>query len=154
MTVGSTTLTAGSAYNIFMIKLDASGSPVWAKSFGNSSVNDGGQGIRVDASGNSYTTGFFRGTMTVGSTTLTPVSIVDIFMIKLDASGSPVWATGFGSTASSLNQGFSIGVDASGSSYTTGYFSGTMTVGSTTLTSVGSQDIFMIKLDALGSPAT
>ena len=88
MTVGSTTL-FGNVF-FFMIKLNASGSPVWAKSFG-STGNDNGYGIAVDASGNSYTTGYFSGTMMVGSTTLTRVgtSGTDIFMIKLDASGSP-----------------------------------------------------------------
>ena len=151
MTVGSTTLTAVGYQDIFMIKLDPSGSPVWAKGFGSSS--DGanyGHSIAVDASGNSYTTGYFTGTMTVGSTALTAVGYQDIFMIKLDPSGSPVWAKGFGSSSYAI--GFGIAVDASGDSYTTGYFARTMTVGSTTLTAVGNGDIFMIKLDSSGSP--
>src|SRR6056297_3467065 len=88
--------------------------------------------------------------MTVGSTTLTAVGDRDIFMIKLDPDGNPVWAQSLGGT--SRDQGYSIAVDASGSSYTTGYFQGTMTVGSTTLTSAGSDDIFMIKLDPDGHP--
>jgi hypothetical protein len=154
MTVGNTTLAAlGSNADIFMIKLDAFGSPVWATSFGSSNALDVGYGIAVDATtGNSYTTGVFKGTMTVGNTTLTPVGSQeqDIFMIKLDASGNPVWARSFGGTASSSAYG--IAVDASGNSYTTGPFKGTMTVGSTTLTTVGGDDIFMIKLDAFGSP--
>ena len=153
MTVGSTTLTAIGTQDIFMIKLDSSGSPVWAKSFGGSggSDNDSGSGIAVDTSGNCYTTGFFAGTMTVGSTTLTAVGAQDIFMIKLDSSGSPVWAQGFGSP-SFRTSGNGIDVDASGNSYTTGGFEGTMTVGSTTLTAVGGGDIYMIKLDSSGSP--
>lgn len=59
-------------------------------------------------------------------------------------------AVSFGSTGA--DQGYGIAVDASGSSYMTGYFSGTMTVGSTTLTPVDNQDIFVIKLNASGSP--
>jgi hypothetical protein len=43
----------------------------------------------VDASGNSYTTGYFQGNMTVGSTALTAVGGLDIFVIKLNSSGSP-----------------------------------------------------------------
>jgi hypothetical protein len=149
MTVGSTALTAVGGQAIFMIKLNSSGSPVWAKGFGSSS-NDVGFGIAVDASGNSYTTGFFQGNMTVGSTTLTVVGGQDIFMIKLNSSGSPVWANGFGSSSNDV--GFGIAVDASGNSYTTGFFQGTMTVGSTALTAVGGEDIFVIKLNSSGSP--
>jgi hypothetical protein len=148
MTVGSTTLTAVGGDNPFVIKLDSSGSPVWAKSFGGGDSNGGG--IAVDASGNSYTTGFFAGTMTVGSTTLTAVGGRDIFIIKLDSSGSPVWAKSFGGSENDFGRG--IAVDASGNSYTTGFFAGTMTVGSTTLTAVGGNDIFVIKLDSSGSP--
>ena len=82
-----------------------------ALSFG-STGNDYGLGIAVDASDNSYTTGYFAGNMTVGSTTLTAVGSADIFMIKLNSSGSAVWAKGFGS--SSNDQGNGIAVDASG----------------------------------------
>ncbi|TFJ83285.1 hypothetical protein NSK_005446 [Nannochloropsis salina CCMP1776] len=109
-----------------------------------------GYAIAVDASGSSYTTGYFRGSMTVGSTTLTSAGSNDIFIIKLDSSGSPVWATSFGGTDDDI--GYAIAVDASGSSYTTGRFLGSMTVGSSTLTSAGSADIFIIKLDSSGSP--
>jgi hypothetical protein len=149
MTVGSTTLTSADSFDIFIIKLDSSGSPVWATSFGGTD-NDYGRGIAVDASGSSYTTGNFLGSMTVGSTTLTSAGSNDIFIIKLDSSGSPGWATSFGGAG--IEIGYAIAVDASGSSYTTGYFRGSMTVGSTTLTSAGSNDIFIIKLDSSGSP--
>ncbi len=72
----------------------------------------------------------------------------DVFMIKLDSSGSPVWAKSFGSTSTGLDKGYGIAVDASGGSYTTGSFANSMTVGSTTLTSVGLYDVFMIKLNS------
>jgi hypothetical protein len=147
MTVGSTNLTAAGFRDAFMIKLDSSGSPTWATSFGGDLVE--GRGIAVDASGSSYTTGYFEGSMTVGSTNLMTAGDRDVFMIKLDSSGSPMWATSFGGD---LVEGLGIAVDASGSSYTTGYFQGSMTVGSTNLTAAGFIDVFMIKLDSSGSP--
>jgi len=64
--------------------------------------------------------------------------------IKLDPHGNPVWAQSFEGTGLDVGEG--IAVEASRSSYTTGYFRGTMTVGNTTLTSGGSDDIFIIKL--------
>jgi hypothetical protein len=147
MTVGDTTLTsAGGSKDIFIIKLDSSGSPVWARDFGGINV-DIGLGIAVDASGSSYTTGPFQGSMTVGDTTLTSAGgSQDIFIIKLDSSGSPVWARDFGGINVDIGRG--IAVDASGSSYTTGYFEGSMTVSNTTLTSAGGSDIFIIKLES------
>ncbi|TFJ81186.1 hypothetical protein NSK_007483 [Nannochloropsis salina CCMP1776] len=151
MTVGSTNLMTAGGTDVFMIKLDSSGSPMWATSFGGDD-SDLGQGIAVDASGSSYTTGYFQGSMTVGSTNLTAAGDTDVFMIKLDSSGSPTWATSFGGDSDSFVEGQGIAVDASGSSYTTGYFQGSMTVGSTNLTAAGSQDVFMIKLDSSGSP--
>jgi len=149
MTVGNTTLTSAGFADIFMIKLDPDGNPVWAQSFGGTLVDEG-IGIAVDASGSSYTTGLFAGTMTVGNTTLTSAGLNDIFMIKLDTDGNPVWAEGFGGTG--RDEGIGIAVDGSGSSYTTGLFGGTMTVGNTTLTSAGPGDIFMIQLDPDGNP--
>jgi len=150
MTVGNTTLTSAGSRDMFMIKLDPDGNPVWAQSFGGTSF-DQGNGIAVDASGSSYTTGSFQGTMMVGNTTLiSSADSGDLFMIKLDPDGNPVWAQSFGATE--YDVGYSITVDASGSSYTTGLFGGTMTVGNTTLTSAGSGDIFMIKLDPDGNP--
>jgi len=56
-----------------------------------------------------------------------------------------VWALGFGGT--NFDIGLGIAVEASSTFYTTVFFQGTMTVGHTTLTSAGSDDIFMIKLD-------
>jgi hypothetical protein len=70
---------------------------------------DQGFDLAVDPSGNSYITGNFKGNMTVGTTTLTGVGFSDIFMIKLDALGSPVWAKSFGSTLG--DYGYGIGVD-------------------------------------------
>ncbi|TFJ82667.1 hypothetical protein NSK_006091 [Nannochloropsis salina CCMP1776] len=128
MTVGNTTLTAAGTNDIFMIKLDPSGNPVWATSFGNTN-SDVGYGIDLDASGSSYAIGTFVGSMTVGNTTLMAIGSADIFMIKLDPSGNPVWTTSFGGI--NTDSGYGIAVDASGSSYTTGAFVGSMTVGNT-----------------------
>ncbi|MDH6059217.1 SBBP repeat-containing protein, partial [Chrysosporum bergii ANA360D] len=59
------------------------------------------------------------------------------------------WAQKAG--GSSSDYGYSIAVDNSGNIYTTGNFSGTATFGNTTLTSVGSADIFITKQDSNGN---
>jgi hypothetical protein len=57
--------------------------------------NDQGQGIAVDASGSIYNSGVYLGTLTVttGVFLTSNSNSLDIYVIKLDASGSPLWAT-------------------------------------------------------------
>jgi hypothetical protein len=152
---GTSNLTSAGDFDIFVSKLDSSGNFVWAKSFGAAAV-DTGNSIAVDSSGNVYTTGIFAGTVDfdpgAGTTTLTSAGSVDIFVSKLDSSGALVWAKGFG--GASLDVGNSIAVDSSGNVYTSGYFNGTADfdpgAGTSTLTSAGGADIFVLKLTSSG----
>ena len=154
---GTTTLTNNTSGNypeIFIAKYNASGNVLWAKSAGGSGYDEG-QSISVDASGNSYITGFFTSpTITFGTTTLINKDSLngsaDIFIAKYDASGNVLWAKSAG--GNNIDIGQSIAVDASGNSYITGYFqSSTITFGTITLTNNGSQNIFIAKYDALGN---
>jgi len=154
---GTTNLTSAGEYDIFIQKLDASGNLLWAKAMGGTSYDEGWS-ITTDASGNVYTTGSFQGTAdfdpSSGTTNLTSAGGYDIFIQKLDASGNLVWAKTMGGTSHDF--GYSITTDASGNVYTTGYFRGTAdfdpsTTGTTNLTSAGSGDIFIQKLDASGN---
>ena len=153
---GTANLTSAVNFDIFVSKLDASGSFVWARSLGGT-VDDYGNSVAVDGSGNVYTTGFFGGTVDFdpgpGTTNLTSVGGKDIFVSKLDASGSFVWARSLGGTSD--DTGYWLAVDGSGNVYTTGIFQGTVDFdpgpGTTNLTSAGSNDIFVSKLDASGS---
>ncbi|HOL33357.1 MAG TPA: SBBP repeat-containing protein, partial [Candidatus Syntrophosphaera thermopropionivorans] len=139
-TFGSTTLTGNGYNNIFVAKLDSSGNWLWAKN-AKESPYDYGHGIDVDASGNSYVTGYFYNSVTFGSTTLTSSGGADIFVAKLDSSGNWLWANNAGGTSDECGNG--IAVDDSGNSYVTGYFYDSATFSSTTLTNNGVYDIFI-----------
>jgi Ig-like domain CHU_C associated/Secretion system C-terminal sorting domain/SprB repeat/Beta-propeller repeat/Bacterial Ig-like domain (group 2) len=150
-------LTAPTGFaDMFISKLDASGNFVWAKLIGGSGP-DGSLSIAVDGSGNLYTTGFFNSTVDfnpgAGVSNLT-ASDLDIFILKLDASGNFVWVKNMVG-ASFDNIGYSITVDGSGNVYTTGSFDGTIDFdpgsGVSNLTSAGFTDIFVSKLDASGN---
>ena len=92
-----------------------------------------GAGIVVDSSDDSYVTGSFVGTATFGpgeinETILTSDGSNEIFVAKYDSNGALHWATRAG--GSSIDEGVSIAVDGSNSSYVTGRFSRTATFGS------------------------
>jgi len=124
--------------------------------FGGSS-DDVGNSIAVDSSGNLYTTGYFEGTVDfdpgAGTSNLTSAGSADVFVSKLDSSGNFVWAKSFG--GSSGDRGYSIAVDSSGNVYTTGFFVGTVDfdpgAGTSNLTSAGSYDVFVSKLNSSGN---
>ncbi len=128
----------------------------WAKSYGGS-LEDVGSSISLDNFGNVYTTGSFRGTVDFdpgsGTAILNSLGDYDIFVQKMDASGNFQWAKSFGSTGGDL--GYSSTVDASGNIITTGRFFGTVDfnpgAGISNLTAIGSVDIFIQKMDALGN---
>jgi hypothetical protein len=149
-------LTSAGSTDIFIQKLDASGNFVWAKAMGGYS-EDFGNSISTDTSGNSYTTGYFYGTVdfdpSAGTYNLVSAGHSDIFVQKLDTDGNFVWAKTMGGTFN--DYGNSISTDASGNIYTTGYFNGTVdfdpSAGTYNLTSAGNADIFIQKLGTDGN---
>ncbi len=147
-TFGSTTLTssAGSA-DTFTAKVNANGTYAWAtKGGGNGDAY--AKGVSVLANGSSIITGYFDGAATFGTTTLTGGGA---FTAKVNANGTYVWATKVGGTGDAFADGVS--TLANGSSIITGFFRDTAIFGTTTLTSVGSYDAFMAKINANGTYA-
>ena len=154
---GTATLTsAGGLYDIFISKLDASGNYVWARRMGGTDI-DVGNSIAVDASENVYTTGFFKLTVDFdpggGTANLTAAGAQDVYIQKLDVSGNFVWVKQMGGIA--LDYGNSITLDTSNNVYTVGIFSDVVdfdpNAGTVNLTSDGSYDTFVQKLDASGN---
>lgn len=155
--LGIFNLTSSGNDDIFITKLDSSGNFVWAKQIGQTSW-DQGWSIVLSASGNIYTTGGFLGTVDFdpgpGTFNLTSTG-GDLFILKLDPSGSFVWAKNMAGTGSSYSFGNSIDLDASDNVYSTGYFEGTVDfdpgAAIVNLTSVGDVDLFISKLDSVGN---
>ncbi len=145
ITFGTTTLTNAGNGDIFIVKYDAGGNVLWAKSEGGID-EDYGLSLATDASGNPHITGFFWSyTITFGSTTLTNTGVYDVFVVKYDAGGNVLWATGAGGT--NIDWGLSLSTHAGGDVYIAGAFSSpSITFGSTSLINTGSYDIFVTKL--------
>lgn len=114
--------------DVFVLKLDAVGNLAWIKYFGGSDY-DWGYSLAVDEAGSIYVTGSFADTVDFdpgpGVTNLIALgNYLDVFIQKLDASGSLLWVKSFGRNADEDSK--SIAVDASGNIYTTGSFRGTV----------------------------
>ncbi len=156
--LGVTSLVSSGSFDIFVTKFDATGKFIWAKSMGGL-LDDRAFGIALDASGNIYTTGYFKGTVdfnpdATAVASLTSVGDDDMFVSKLDATGNYVWVKQIGGLG--VERGKSICVDGSGNVLTTGYFSGITdfdpSTSINTLSSTASTfDIFVLKLSPLGN---
>ncbi|MFN8323754.1 MAG: T9SS type A sorting domain-containing protein [Chitinophagales bacterium] len=152
---GVTNLTSVGGIDAFIIKYDATGNLVWVRRFGGAGNDIAFLGTSDDA-GNIYVTGTFQGTADldpgVGIVNFTAGSTTDVFVMKLDPNGNFVWAKTMGQVTMKA-----IKVTKLGEVYTTGYFTGTLDfnpgAGNLNLTSNGSNDIFIWKLDSNGNLA-
>jgi hypothetical protein len=158
---GSFNLSSSSGlYDVFILKLNASGNFVWAKNIGGNSQNYA-YSVAVNTKGDVYTTGNFSGRSDfnpgAGVFNLTAVGY-DIFILKLDSSGNFTWAKNMGRKSNnySFNVGSSIALDKSGNVYATGTFQSIVDFdpgsGTANLVSAdSSEDVFIAKFDASGN---
>lgn len=154
----ATTLTSAGNVDIFVARYDNAGALLWAKQAGGAGY-DQASGVAIDASGNSYITGYFRDSATFGAgdataTTLTSTGGPEIYLARYDSAGTLVWAKQAGGTAS--DRGEAIAVDAGGNSYLTGTFNDSAVFGAgeptvTTLLDDGDGDMFLARYDSTGA---
>ena len=152
---GTANYTSNGLEDIFTLKLDANGNFVWANSFGGT-MSDVSNSIALDGMDNVYTTGKFEGTIdldpSAGTSNFTSNGASDIFVQKLDAAGSFIWANSIGGTLGDNSQ--SIDTDAAGNVFITGLYQGMVDfdpgVATFNVTSAGDFDAFVQKMDPTG----
>jgi hypothetical protein len=123
----------------YVVKINASGSQLWAKQFGTSSA-DRGNAVTLDATGNIYLAGYTGGN--IGGT---PAGAGDAFLVKLNASGNQLWAAQLGS--SDYDESYAVAIDSVGNVYMGGTTFGALPGCS----SAGSRDAFLAKYNSSGS---
>ncbi len=131
---------------------------------GNAEGNTKANGVANDAPGNTYMTGYFTGTVDFdpahapadGSDVLTARGTTDAYVAKYAADGSLAWARRMGGDAptdpavGAPDIGGAVAIDAAGNVYVAGGFTGAADFGPFALTSAGSRDGFVAKLDPAG----
>jgi hypothetical protein len=146
----------GGNWDVFVTKLNASGSGLVYSTYIGGSANDYGEGIVLDGSGNTYVTGATGSTdydITAGAFQTTKEGSYNVFVTQLNASGSGlVYSTYIG--GSGIDYGYGIALDGSGNAYVTGYTQSTdfdVTAGAFQTTNGGWRDVFVTQLNASGS---
>lgn len=142
-TFGPFTLTGSGSTDIFVAKQNKSGTYLWAVKAGGTGVEEG-TSIAVDAAGNSFVTGNFNGTATFGTTTLTSAAN-DGFLARYDNAGTLMWVVKMG--GASTDRANKVSLSGGGNHANvcvTGFFNTTATFGTTSLTSAGAQDLFVV----------
>lgn len=144
-----------SHFDGFVAKYDADGALQWVRQAGLDG-DDHVRSLAVDAAGNVYVAGSYRGPAQFGSVTL-PASPGannnDLFVAKLDAAGNWQWAVGAAGSGEDFATTLALGPD--GQLTVGGSFSGpTLSLGNQTLSNQGAaetSDVFVARLSSAGS---
>jgi predicted esterase len=129
-------------YDAFVIKYDSSATKQWTRQLGASGAITCGLDISVDSSGNSYVTGYTRGSLDGQGLT----GLSDVFVVKYNSSGTKQWTRQLGASGK-YTYGQDISVDSSGNSYVTGQTNGSLDGQETT----GLYDVFVVKYNSSGT---
>ena len=105
-------------------------------------------GVAIDSSDNIYITGTSEGTNIFGKN-VTSGTTRDIFVAKLNSSGVVQWVYTAGGTGA--DRGRKIALDSSGNIYVAGYYENTVDFGGGNITSNGSWDAYLLKLNSSGT---
>lgn len=101
---GTTYYSNGALDDIFVFKVSSAGVNQWFKYWG--SVNaDNGYGIELNAAGELFVGGFLQGTVNFDTFAVGTAGSADPFVIKMNANGDVLWATGGGTNQYDMFQG-------------------------------------------------
>lgn len=145
---GGNNLVSNDDTNLFVAKLDASGTNwLWAKAVGGAGL-DSANALAVTGT-NIFVTGSFSGTANFTVSNLVSAGGSDVFVARLDPNGNWIWATRGGGTSNSFAN--TLVTDLNQNVIVAGDYSGTVTFGSTTLTNGGGTDLFLSRLSPSGT---
>ena len=130
------------------VKFLPGGKIAWAQNFGGDG-DDLGHAIFADDNGSLFACGTFQGTAQFGDFELVSAGMRDIFVLRLDDNGSPLWA--FRAGGPEDDDALTLVSDSNNSVYIGGSIQETADFGDYQLQSRGSQDAYVLHLDYNGS---
>jgi FlgD Ig-like domain len=141
---GGSLLTSAGNYDVFIAKFESDGDHLWSYRFGDADVQTA-RDVSADAAGNVVMAGSFEGTINFGGGALTASGsdFSDIFLVGFDSGGIHDWSEKFGDGA--LDYPGTMTLDRFGAVLLSGRFQGTINFGGSGLTSLGDDDVFLVK---------
>jgi Beta-propeller repeat len=144
----------GGSYDVFVAKVNPSGSALVYATYLGGSLSEGAYGIATDTAGNAYVTGYTDSADFPTSNPLQPAigGETDAFITKLNDMGSAlIYSTYFGGSGGDV--AYAIATDSLGNAFISGYTSSIdfPTVNPLQGASGGNNDAFVAKLDPGGS---
>jgi hypothetical protein len=130
--------------DIFLTKITdagAAGVVQWTKLFGTTDI-DRAYGITIDNSNNIYLTGVTLGSLGGG----TNLGQGDVFLMKCDSAGTPLWTRLLGTMATDIGTGAAFNI-SDGYIYVTGNTSGNLDGN----INAGGSDVFLLKYNSSGA---
>jgi hypothetical protein len=140
-------------YDMFLVKYDANGNALWARSAGDVGFEIGNS--VTTANGNVCVAGNFDSpSITIGTTVLNNSGFgSDLFVAEFDSAGSLMWAKSAGGNDNDIPA--CVAADDSGYIYMTGgFYSSSITFGAFTLNNANAgnnNDLFIVKYDLSGN---
>jgi hypothetical protein len=141
---------AGPDSNAFLVKLDPAGHHLWSKRFSVPGVSGASNvlALAVDPSGGAVIAGRFGGELDLGDGAVTSSTADDRFVASFSEAGALRWKM---ILPKAVNDGIlAVAVGPSGEVAMTGTFYQSISFGGAPLISAGVDDIFVVKVDALG----
>jgi len=145
---------------LFLTKLSPAGTVIWSETrHGTGFMDLHAGGLALDATGNILVTGTFTGTADFGGTSMTSLGYGDVYVAKFTTAGALSWVRQEGQASAAEDAAHGLVVDDLGNVYVAAEFGGTISVGTTKLTSANSTallewdrlDLLLVKYDAGGT---
>ncbi|MCC7374855.1 MAG: SBBP repeat-containing protein [Verrucomicrobiales bacterium] len=142
--LGSFTINTDGNSVVFIARISASPTIDWVRNGGGAIAHASAESVAVDAAGNRFVAGWFRGESSFsGNPQKSVQASTDGFLAKYDKAGNFQWVQPFGGKDFDTARG--VAVDRVGNCYVAGEFAGTAAFGANSLVSKGSSDIFLAK---------
>ena len=148
VTFGDTMLASSGSDDVYVARIDAAGTWVWATSAGGSG-SDVATAVTATHDGHAVVTGWFSENASFGDTSLSSAGRIDAFVARIDGEGRWLWA--IQGTGAFTVRGNAIDAMPDGSVVIAGTFVGTATFGANVLERSGSANSFVARVSAGGA---